>query len=241
MKSLPLYSALALIALGLSPLSAQETTRPSTTDPQPRNPWIDQHESHVKRAKAGNIDLVFFGDSITQGWNNQKELWKERFEPLNAANFGIGGDRTENVLWRIQNGALDGYKPKVAIVMIGTNNLSGQRNSAPEVASGVTAIVEEIKKRSPDTKILLLGIFPRAEKPDAPSRKDIAQVNETIAKLDDGKTVYFLDIGKEFLEPDGTITRDTMPDFLHLTPKGYTIWADAIKEKLTALMGGKSE
>jgi len=241
MKSLSLPTLFAAVALGISTLSAQEAARPSTTDPQPRNPWIDQHESHVKKAKAGNIDVVFFGDSITAGWGSAKEIWQERFEPLKPANFGIGGDRTENVLWRIQNGALEGYKPKVAVVLIGINNLTGQRNNPTEVAAGITAIVEEIKKRSPETKILLLGVFPRNEKPDSPARKDIAQVNEIIAKLDDGKTVYFMDIGKQFLEPDGSITRETMPDFLHLTPKGYQIWADAIKEKLAELLGGKSE
>ena len=244
MKSLPVAPIFAAFVLSLTTLSAQEATptpRPSTTDPQPRNPWIDQHEGYVKKAKAGNIDVVFFGDSITQGWNSAREIWAERFEPLKAANFGIGGDRTENVLWRIQNGELEGYKPKVAVVMIGTNNLSGQRNNPTEVAAGVTAIVEEIKKRTPDTKILLLGIFPRNEKPDSPARKDIAQVNEIIAKLDDGKTVTFMDIGKQFLQPDGTITKETMPDFLHLTPKGYQIWADAIKDKLAELLGGKSE
>ena len=120
------------------------------------------HEKFLSQAKKGDIDLLFLGDSITQGWNNN-EVWRRHFGPRKAANFGIGGDRTEHVLWRIQNGELEGIAPKVTVLMIGTNN-SGA-NTPEEIAQGITAIVDELRKRLPNTKILLLGVFPRGESP----------------------------------------------------------------------------
>ena len=159
--------------------------------------------------------------------------------PLKAANFGIGGDRTQHVLWRLQNGELDGIQPKVVMLMIGTNNSNGKDNTAEEIADGIKAIVKEIHKRSPKTKVLLLGIFPRGARPN-PQREKLNQVNAIIAKLDDnGKTVKYLDIGEKFLEKDGTLSRDIMPDFLHLSPKGYRTWADAVKGPIKELLGEK--
>jgi lysophospholipase L1-like esterase len=179
--------------------------------------------------------VVFFGDSITDGWRGEgKGVWKEHFEPLKAVNFGIGGDRTQHVLWRIQNGELDGYKPKAAVIMIGTNNLGS--NSAEQIAEGIKAIVEEIEKKQPETKVLLLGIFPRGEKADDPARGKIKEINKIIAKLDDGKKVRYLDIGDKFLEKDGNMSRTVMNDYLHLTADGYKIWAEAIEKPLGEML-----
>jgi lysophospholipase L1-like esterase len=205
-------------------------------DGKPNERFIAAHESFVKIAKEGKTELLFLGDSITAGWaGNGKEVWAKSFGPYKPANFGIGGDRTQHVLWRIENGELDGIKPKAAVIMIGTNN-SGA-DPAEGIAKGVTKIVETVRAKSPKTKILLLAIFPRGEKPTPnPGREKIAQVNAIIAKLDDGKNVFFLDIGSKFLQPDGSLTKEIMPDFLHLSPKGYQIWADAISPKLKELM-----
>lgn len=207
---------------------------------QPDPNWLKRHESFCALAKKGEIDVLFLGDSITDAWRakSQQEIWNKYFAPLKAANFGIGGDRTQHVLWRIQNGELEGIQPKVVVLMIGTNNSGGRDNNAEEIAAGVTSIVKEIQKRSPSTKILLLGIFPRGEKPN-PQREKLEQVNQIIAKLDDGKSVKYLDIGKVFLEADGSIRREIMPDFLHLSVDGYQRWADAIKEPLMGLLNGK--
>ena len=228
-----------LVVLGLVVLAG--TARPATkpdnpaTKPVPRDAnWLKRHEGFVALAKKGGVDVLFLGDSITDAWRTYNEktqrgglrVWQKHFEPLKAANFGIGGDRTQHVLWRIQNGELDGIQPKVVVLMIGTNN-SGS-DSAEQIAAGIEAIVQEIRKRSPSTKILLLAIFPRGEKPN-PQRDKITQVNALIAKLDDGKTVRFLDIGKRFLRDDGTIPPEIMYDYLHLTEKGYEIWAEAIR------------
>lgn len=206
--------------------------------------WVKRHEKFVEMAKAGKIDVLFLGDSITDAWGGEghrsrtpgSKIFTEEFVPMGAANFGISGDRTQHVLWRLQNGELNGINPKVVMLMIGTNNSNRNDNTAEEIAEGVTAIVREIHKQSPKTKVLLLAIFPRGAKPNK-QREKIAKVNGIIAKLDDGgKTIKYLDIGEKFLEKDGTLTKEIMPDYLHLSPKGYRIWADAVKESIQALL-----
>lgn len=207
---------------------------------QPDPNWVKRHEGFCNLAKKGDIEVLFLGDSITDAWRTkpQQLIWEKYFAPMKAANFGIGGDRTQHVLWRLQNGELEGIQPKVIMLMIGTNNSNGKDNTAEEIADGITAIVKEIQKRSPTTKILLLGVFPRGNKPN-PQREKLAQVNGIIAKLDDGKMVKYLDIGKVFLEADDTIRPEIMPDYLHLSPEGYQRWADAVKEPLHNLLNGK--
>jgi lysophospholipase L1-like esterase len=213
--------------------------------PAPRDDrWKNRHEGFVAIAKKGGVDVLFLGDSITDAWrtfnpqNNRggQRIFDKEFAPMKAANFGIGGDRTQHVLWRLQNGELDGIEPKVVMLMIGTNNMSA--DSAEQIAEGVTAIVKEIHKRSPKTKVLLLGIFPRGNKPGM-IRDKIKDCNQIIAKLDDGgKTVKYLDIGGKFLEADGTLPPEIMYDYLHLTEKGYQIWTDAVKGEIEKLLRG---
>ena len=229
-----LTSGLGLCCL-LATAPAARAQAPDSVTPSPRaqdGSWMKMHEQFLAQAKKGQIDLLFLGDSITQGWHNN-DVWKRFYGPRHAANFGIGGDRTQHVLWRIENGEVDGIHPKVAVLMIGTNNVGS--NSADEIAAGVTAIVKELRRRLPETKVLLLGIFPRSEKPDK-AREKLAEVNKQIARLDDGSNVSYLDIGKTFLNPDGTISREIMPDFLHLTAKGYRLWADAMEPTLWRLL-----
>jgi lysophospholipase L1-like esterase len=219
---------LGLLA-GALPARAQG---PVTVVPRPREgPWLALHRRFVEQAKRGNVDLLFLGDSITQGWNT--EVWSRFYGPRRAANFGIGGDGTQHALWRIQNGELEGIAPKVVVLMIGTNNVS---SSPPdEIAQGITAIVAELRRRLPQAQVLLLGLFPREEKHGG-LRERLKVVNEKIAKLDDGAHIRFLDIGKAFLNDDDTISREIMPDFLHLTPRGYRIWADAMEPTLWAML-----
>jgi lysophospholipase L1-like esterase len=194
---------------------------------------MELHRDFLKRAENGNIDLLFLGDSITQGWGGARKTWDRFYTPRKADNFGIGGDRTQHVLWRIQNGELARIEPKVVVLMIGTNNASG--NTPDEIAQGITAIVGELRKRLPKTKILLLGVFPREPKP-SPMRERLARVNEKIAKLDDGSNVRYLDIGKAFLSEDGTISKEIMPDYLHLSQKGYRVWAEAMEPTLWSML-----
>ncbi|HEY8503380.1 MAG TPA: platelet-activating factor acetylhydrolase IB subunit [Gemmataceae bacterium] len=241
---------LAFGAAGASPAAAQDAPKKehSAVKPVPRDAkWMKRHEKFTEMAGKGGIELLFLGDSITDAWGGEghnpkaagAEIFEEEFRPMKAANFGIGGDRTQHVLWRLQNGELEGISPKVVMLMIGTNNSNRDDNTAEEIAEGVTAIVREIHKRSPKTKVLLLGIFPRGAKPN-PQREKIAKANAIISKLDDGgRTVKYLDIGEKFLEPDGSISKEIMPDYLHLSPKGYRIWADAVKGPIRELMGEK--
>lgn len=205
---------------------------------KPQAQFMKQHEAFIDIAKKGDVDVLFLGDSITAGWRgNGSEVWAKNFAPLKAANFGIGGDRTQHVLWRILNGELNGIQPRVAVLMIGTNNSGG--DPAPDIAEGVTTIVKTIREKSPTTKVLLLAVFPRGEKIPNPGNDKLIEVNKTIAKLDDGKNVRFLDIGPKFLTSDGQLPKEIMPDYLHLSPKGYEIWAEAILPLLHEMLGKK--
>ena len=179
--------------------------------------------------------MIFVCDSITHGWEGEgKDVWAKYYAKRNAVNLGIGGDKTEHVLWRLDNGNIEGITPKMAVIMIGTNNLGS--NTEEEIAAGITAIVKKLQAKLPTTKILLLAIFPRGEKPDA-TREKQAKINSIIAKLDDQKSVFFLDIGAKFLDKDGTLPKDIMPDFLHPNAKGYGIEAEALEPMIVKLMG----
>lgn len=200
--------------------------------------WIARHESMNAKAKQGHIDLIYVGDSIVEHYEHQgKEVWERYYAGRNALNLGIGGDRTEHVIWRLDHGNLDGISPKLAIVMIGQNN--GGRNTGDEIAEGVTTIVKQIRTKLPNTKILLLGIFQRREKP-TPERAVLAKANEIISKLADDKHIYYLDINYFFVRPDGMISHELMYDYEHPTPLGHQVWAETIEPKVAELMGDKA-
>jgi lysophospholipase L1-like esterase len=207
---------------------------------KPNAGWLKRHEGFVEIAKKGDVNVLFLGDSITDAWRGKaaKPAWDKHFAPLKAANFGIGGDRTEHVLWRISNGELEGIKPKVIVLMIGTNNTGS--NSADQIAEGIKAIVDKLGELSPSSRVLLLGVFPRGEKAGTPVRAKIAEINKQIAKLGDNKRVYYQDIGARFLKEEDALTRDIMPDFLHLSAEGYRIWGEAIDPAVKQLLGKPS-
>ncbi len=201
-----------------------------------------RHEGFVEQARKGNVEVLFLGDSITDFWRTRgSNVWNHCYAPRHAANFGISGDRTQHVLWRIEHGELDGIYPNVVVLMIGTNNTGKERdgktirNSPPEVVEGVTAVVRAIRAKLPQTRILFLGIFPRGEKTDA-IRQQLKEINLQLALLADGRMVKFLDIGPKFLETDGTIPGNVMPDLLHPNEKGYQIWADAMESTLAEML-----
>jgi lysophospholipase L1-like esterase len=156
------------------------------------------------------------------------------FGPFKPANFGIAGDTTQGVLWRMQNGELEGFKAKLIVLMLGTNNIN--RNPVDEIVDGDRLIIEEFKKRQPQAKVLLLGVFPRNADPANPLRATIKEINSKLAKLADNNKVFYTDIGEKFLTADGTLTTEIMADGLHPTAKGYQIWADAINDKVKTLM-----
>jgi|SRR5579863_2743468 len=230
-----LIIALLLLFAGIGTHAAADD--PNRTE-VPLNRDVPRHRDINARAKQGNVDVIFIGDSITQGWEvDGAEVWKLRYESRHALNAGIGGDRTQHVLWRLDNGNVDNISPKLAVVMIGTNNFSD--DPAEDIARGIKAIVEKLGSKLPTTKVLLLGIFPRGEKPDELLRAKNIYVNAIIKTLHDGKRVYYLDINRKLLKADGEQDREIMPDLVHLSPKGYEIWGSAIEAKVAELLEEK--
>ncbi len=228
---------------------AKDTVKAETTSekkenaaikPTPKDAnWVKRHEGFNERIKKGDVDLLFIGDSITDAWSGPgNEAWAKHWAPRKAVNLGIGGDRTQHVLWRLENGNVDGIKPKLAVLMIGTNNSNGNDHTGEEIGAGIKAIVAKLREKLPETKVLVLAVFPRGEKPN-PQREKNAKASEIAAGAADNKMVYFMDIGPKFMEADGTIKREIMPDVLHLSSKAYDIWAEAIEPKVAELMGEK--
>lgn len=244
MKQLRLTLLALCLAVGLAPARALAQMQPADVPApkadnngniQPRFQMM--HESFLKRGKEGKIGVLFLGDSITEGWNRARDIWQEHYGKYDPANFGISGDRTQHVLWRIQNGELDGISPKVVVLMIGTNN---NAYPAEEITKADRKIVEEIHSKLPDAKLLLLGIFPRGADPKdtrvAELRAKIKAVNAELAKLDDGKKTRYLDLADKFLDSEGNLSPEIMPDALHPNVKGYQIWADAMQPLLDEMM-----
>ena len=221
---------------------------PSTLVPVTQNrdwrvyDWTTRHREASALMRARQPDIVMLGDSITHFWGGEPvggrrtgvEEWDRFFAGRTVVNLGYGWDRTENVLWRLENGEFEGVTPKVVVLMIGTNNIT--LNTPDEIAAGVAAICTSIHERSASTKILLLAIFPRSV-PGDPVRDKIADVNRIISRLDDKKNVFYMDIGAQFLDEKGVFLADAFrPDNLHPAAKGYDIWGQAVSAKLAELM-----
>ena len=205
--------------------------------PQVASWYGPRHEAVNQRLRQGHVDLLFIGDSITNGWDSTgKEVWDRYYAPRNAVNMGFGWDRTQHVLWRLDHSDLTEISPRLAIVMIGTNNSGGRDNTAAEIADGIITICKRLRARLPRTKILLLAIFPRDLGP-SPQRDKNAEASLLASRIADGRWIHYLDINQEFLTPDGRLSRDIMPDFLHPNKAGYEIWAKAIESKVKELMG----
>ncbi len=206
--------------------------------------WKERFEAANARIARGDVGLIFLGDSITQGWEAEgAAVWKEFYEKRKALNLGFSGDRTQHVLWRLERHGLEalakgGAAPGLVVLMIGTNNSNGTDNTAVEIAEGIVAIVKKLRTTLPGTKVLVLAVFPRGEKP-GPQREKNAQASALASKVADGKLVHHLDIGPQFLEADGTLSKLVMPDLLHLSADGYGIWAEAIEPKVKELLGEK--
>ena len=206
----------------------------------PRMDWFQRVAKNKESARkeGDSIQLVFDGDSITDFWQGRgKAIWAERYAKYGAFNFGIASDRTEHVLWRLSQGQVDGLHPKLIVLMIGTNNVGA--NNPEQIAEGIKAVVEEYQKRCPNSTILLQGIFPRGASATNPPRLTVKAVNDIISKLGDGKKVIYIDFGDRFLNPDGSLSEEIMPDLLHPSPKGYQIWADAIQPIIDQQLGTK--
>ncbi|MCF7688540.1 MAG: GDSL family lipase [Cephaloticoccus sp.] len=219
--------------------------QPETAQPIPKTgneAFFLLHESYVARAQAGRVGLLFLGDSITLGWQSVPHIWEHYYGAYQPARFGIGGDGTQHVIWRIVNGELDGISPKVVVLLIGCNNCSG--SSAADIAAGIREIIRLIHAKIPTTKILVLGIFPRGPRTNADGSADdwashmakIRTVNADLAALDNGGNIRVLDITPHFRGNDGTTPKSIMPDQVHLSAAGYQIWAEAMHPLLLEML-----
>ena len=246
MKSVRFSRFVAVLSVSAAMLTALVVAKDSpsnvaaTPAAKPDAWWQQRHEAMNARVKQGNVDLIFVGDSITQGWegDGNKDVWNKFYGNRNAVNLGIRGDQTSQVLWRLDHGNIDAISPKLAVVMIGTNNSYGGQ-PADQIAEGIKRIVARLRTKLPKTKVLVLGIFPCGPNNEFGPRQTSMKVNAIISKLADGKNVFYLDIGRKFLAADGTLSTDVMPDLIHLTAKSYETWAKAIEPTVKKLMGEK--
>ena len=205
--------------------------------------WMPRHQeklAEIARRKAANepTGIVFIGDSITNNWENEqgKAEWARRYAAWHPLNLGFSGDRTENLLWRLRHGEVDGIEPKAAVMLIGTNNTGHRQEDPATTFAGIRTDLEELRQRLPHTKILVLAILPRGAGPQDDARRLNEQVNAMLPSLADGRQVFFLNINQAFLAPDGTLSKEIMPDLLHPNARGYAIWADAMAPTLEELM-----
>lgn len=241
-RSLFRFSAALVLAFGLQFLPGQSAETNQCVIPVPRTDASTNRLAIINqkvREVGRKAKVIFIGDSITQGWEGSgKDVWAKYYARRNALNLGIGSDHTQHVLWRLDHGNLEGLNPKVAVVLIGVNNAPHDENSPRMILEGVQAVVKKLRERLPQTKVLLLGIFPFREDFSS-QRGKVLQVNQALHKLDDGEWVRFLDFGHLFVEADGRISKRIMPDFVHLTPEGYRMWAEAIEPTLAKMLGEK--
>jgi beta-glucosidase len=239
-----IFLALTSLAVG----GNLKTTTPATNPDPDRSKeykWLERHEQ-VKKENLKKPELIFVGDSITHYFGGSPkarfvrggDIWEKYYGHRNAVNMGFGWDQTQHVLWRFEHGELDGISPKLAVVMIGVNNVL--RNcSAEDTAKGIEAICNTLKKKLPKTQVLLVGILPYSKNPTDKGRIRLQEVNKIIAKLGKEDRITFIDIGDKFLSEDGTISKEIMPDTLHPNAKGYTIFAKAIEPEVSRLLKDK--
>ncbi len=235
MKALRSSLAILLLSALAAPAAELESPTPVAAKTNGEKWWNGNCERIDKDIeKMGRrIDVAFVGDSITARWRDS-ENWKGHWDDYRAVNMGIGGDQTQHVLWRLQNGDLEGYKAKLFVVMIGTNNMWARDAKPEDAAAGVKAVIDLIQEKQPQAKILLMSLLPTGEKPN-PGRDKRKAVNDIISKYGGG-SVEYVDIWDKYLQPDGTISKEVMHDFLHLAPKGYDIWAESIEGKVKEIV-----
>lgn len=205
-----------------------------------KSQWYQRHSDHVKQARKQKPDILFLGDSITESWawgDGRNEVYQAYFSQYAALNFAIGGDMTQNLLWRLQHGLTGNITPKVAVLMIGTNNFLHQQQSPEEVAAGVKAVIAQIKNNYPQIKILTLAILPIYQKGNNDSRQYVMQANQLISQLADYKSVFFLDLSDKFLDKHGDIPVALMADYIHPTAKGLNIIAKYVAAVLQTWLG----
>jgi lysophospholipase L1-like esterase len=228
--------ALLFMAISISQVQALQSSLATLPGPRLVNyPWMSlsrwyqMHSEDVALATAGEAPLLFIGDSITEAWEQAGQAyWEQYFIPLGAVNFGIGGDMIQNLLWRLQHGAIGALDPSAVVLLIGVNNLGFSQESPEAIAQGVIAVVDAMEEQFPNASILLMAVFPAGESESDSLRGKIKQINQSITSLNEREKVTYIDMGKDFIETDGSISSRVMPDYLHLSEEGYRRWTEAI-------------
>lgn len=240
---------IGIVVLGISFLLGSKIPQPDdlplSVTPSVQNAdwthawWLDRHQQKLEERQAMNnqVQLVFLGDSITHAWEHLgQQPWEHYYSNRKALNLGFSGDRTEHVLWRIANGAVDDISPKLVVLLIGTNN-SGHRSEDPtETFLGIEKIIQALQLKLPSTKILLLAIFPRGKTSDDPMRLLVDKTNQLIQPLADQDKVFWLDINHHFVDQNGKIPQSVMQDYLHPNGSQYQVWAEAMEPTIKTLM-----
>jgi (4-O-methyl)-D-glucuronate---lignin esterase len=239
--------AFAICLLGATPSARQASAGPGAADrPTPRTDQNSQiaHQQLLQKARAGGIDVYFIGDSIARRWGAIDypaflANWKENFFGWNAADFGWGADRIEHILWRLENGELDGVNPKVIVILAGTNNIGARPGTAARIAEitrGLAGIVYTCRQKAPNATIVLTGIFPRND--NMAVLPEIAEINANLSKLADGQTVRYINVNEKLADRDGRLLDGMMTaDKLHPALPGYQVWADALKPIFREILG----
>lgn len=248
LKPGPRIAVAGLLALALfwlppvteaaAPLRCGHFTQDVLPTPEPReNAHARARFEQINTAvKSQPHQALFLGDSLTEGFD--RDVWDAHMAPRGVLNAGIGGDRSENLLWRLEHGNLDGPPPKAAIVLIGTNDLGRER--PPQVAAeGIRANLLKLRQRLPETEILLLGLWPREDVPRILQRHEVAAVNALIATCADGTHIHYADLGRLLLEPDGRLAPQISPDRLHFNGQGYARLAPTLDRAIDRLVGGR--
>ena len=238
------YLVIFVVALGMAvallSLTQALDRRPAAVVPTPQTEswWTARHEHALARIRQGEVDLLLIGDSITQGWADEgRRIWDEYYGHRRAVNLGFNSDRTEHVLWRLDHGEIEGIAPKLAVVMIGTNNTGARHDPPGETAAGIQAILTTLRTRLPGTKILVLGLFPRGASVDDPLRRLNQAINDRVRAYADNQQIFFLDLSRHFLDDRGRLSQDLMPDYLHPNERGYQVWANGMEEMIKTLLG----
>jgi len=207
----------------------------SVAIPTIKNPWLDRHSQLCELAKSDSFRILFLGDSITEAWSTYgAATWDTFYAKRKAVNFGINGERVQNLIWRVLNGALDNISPSLVVILIGTNNID--RNPVTHIAEGIQVLLQHIVERLPHARILLLGVLPREKDPEALKRKLVGDLNAMLASATFPKKIHYLDIGSAFLDPDGHLPVEFFPDGLHPRAEAYAILADRIEPMIQALL-----
>jgi lysophospholipase L1-like esterase len=230
-------AGLTIAQLSLTQVSDRKA---AAVDPVPQTAswWNTRHKQALARIHQGEVEVLLIGDSITQRWDDQgRRIWDAYYGRRHAVNLGFNGDRTEHVLWRLDHGEVDWITPKLAVVMIGTNNTGARHDPPEETAAGIQAILTTLRTRLPSTKILLLGVFPRSASGDDPLRRLNVAINDRLRIYADNQHLFFLDLSQHFLDDQGRLSQDLMPDYLHLSERGYHVWAEAMEDMIVKLLG----